>query len=104
MQCKSMNVKRRGLLAGACFAALLVAGIAGSAYAADYTPVTDARLLRRSFRGGEQTLASFRLVRSARLFDLDEVELDRRRTAKDRDHYADLALLRLHVFHDAVEV
>ena len=44
MQCKSMNVKRRGLLAGACFAALLVAGVAGSAYAADYTPVTDARL------------------------------------------------------------
>ena len=44
MQCKSMNVKRRGLLAGACFAALLVAGAAGSAYAADYTPVTDARL------------------------------------------------------------
>jgi alcohol dehydrogenase (cytochrome c) len=39
-----MNVKRRGLLAGACFAALLVAGVAGSAYAADYTPVTDARL------------------------------------------------------------
>ena len=34
----------RGLLAGACFAALLVAGAAGSAYAADYTPVTDARL------------------------------------------------------------
>ena len=44
MQCKSMNVKRRGLLAGACFAALLIAGAAGSAYAADYAPVTDARL------------------------------------------------------------
>jgi alcohol dehydrogenase (cytochrome c) len=44
MQCKSMKVKRRGLLAGACFAALLIAGVAGSAYAADYTPVTDARL------------------------------------------------------------
>jgi hypothetical protein len=40
MQCKSMNVKRRGLLAGACFAALLVAGVAGSAYAADYMPMT----------------------------------------------------------------
>ena len=44
MQCKSMTTKRRGLLAGACFAALLVAGAAGSAFAADYTPVTDARL------------------------------------------------------------
>src|ERR1700674_5594889 len=44
MQCKSMKVKRRGPLAGACFAALLIAGVAGSAYAADYTPVTDARL------------------------------------------------------------
>ena len=39
----SRHVKRRGLLAGACFA-LLIAGAAGSAYAADYTPVTDARL------------------------------------------------------------
>ena len=28
----------------ACFATLLVAGVAGSAYGADYTPVTDARL------------------------------------------------------------
>ena len=44
MQCKSMKVKRRGLLAGACLAALLITGFAGSAYAADYTPVTDARL------------------------------------------------------------
>ena len=44
MQCKSMKVKRRGLLAGACLAALLITGSAGSAYAADYTPVTDARL------------------------------------------------------------
>src|ERR1700674_4119070 len=44
MQCKSMKVKRRGPLAGACFAALLIAGVAGSAYAADYTPVTAARL------------------------------------------------------------
>ena len=44
MQCKSIKWKYRGLLAGACFATLLVAGAAGSAYAADYTPVTDARL------------------------------------------------------------
>ena len=44
MQCKSIKWKYRGLLAGACFATLLVAGAAGSAYGADYTPVTDARL------------------------------------------------------------
>ena len=44
MQCKSIKWKYRGLLAGACFATLLVAGAAGSAYGADYTAVTDARL------------------------------------------------------------
>ena len=44
MQCKSMTTKRRGLLAGACFAALLITGAVSSAYAADYAPVTDARL------------------------------------------------------------
>jgi len=44
MQCNSIKLTCRGLLAGVCFAAVLVAGAAGSAYAADYTPVTDARL------------------------------------------------------------
>ena len=44
MQSKSIKSTYRGLLAGACFATLLVAGAAGSAFAADYTPVTDARL------------------------------------------------------------
>ena len=44
MQCNPVALKCRGLLAGACFAALLVAGAAGSAFGADYTPVTDARL------------------------------------------------------------
>ncbi len=44
MQSTSIKSKYRGLLAGACFATLLVAGAAGSAFAADYTPVTDARL------------------------------------------------------------
>ena len=44
MQSKSIKSTYRGLLAGACFAALLVAGAAGSAFGADYTPVTDARL------------------------------------------------------------
>ncbi len=44
MQCKPIKSKYRGLLAGVCFVTLLVAGAAGSAYAADYTPVTDARL------------------------------------------------------------
>ena len=44
MKCNPVALKCRGLLAGACFATLLVAGAAGSAYAADYTPVTDARL------------------------------------------------------------
>ena len=39
----SRHVKRRGLLTGAWFA-LLIAGAARSAYAADYTPVTGARL------------------------------------------------------------
>jgi glucose dehydrogenase len=44
MQCNPVALKCRGLLAGACFAAFLVAGAAGSAFGADYTPVTDARL------------------------------------------------------------
>ena len=44
MQSKSIKSTYRGLLAGACFATLLVAGAAGSAFAADYAPVTDARL------------------------------------------------------------
>ena len=37
MQSTSIKSKYRGLLAGACFATLLVAGAAGSAFAADYT-------------------------------------------------------------------
>src|SRR3984885_2823904 len=44
MQSKSIKSTYRGLLARACFATLLVAGAAGSAFAADYAPVTDARL------------------------------------------------------------
>ena len=44
MQSKSVKSTYRGLLAGACFAALLVAGAASSAFGADYAPVTDARL------------------------------------------------------------
>jgi alcohol dehydrogenase (cytochrome c) len=44
MQSKSIKSTYRGLLAGACFATLLVAGAAGSAFGADYAPVTDARL------------------------------------------------------------
>jgi hypothetical protein len=38
-------IKPKGaVVGGACLAALLVAGSAGTAYSADYTPVTDARL------------------------------------------------------------
>ena len=44
MQSKSIKSTYRGLLAGACFATLLVAGAASSAFGADYAPVTDARL------------------------------------------------------------
>jgi alcohol dehydrogenase (cytochrome c) len=44
MRSKSLKSTYRGLLAGACLATLLAAGAAGSAFAADYTPVTDARL------------------------------------------------------------
>jgi alcohol dehydrogenase (cytochrome c) len=46
MQCSSIKLgSKRGLLAGACLASLLVAGSTGIAYSApDYTPVTDARL------------------------------------------------------------
>ncbi len=40
------TASKRGILASACLATLLVAGAAGSAYSAsDYTPVTDARLV-----------------------------------------------------------
>ena len=42
MQSKSIKSTYRGLLAGACFATLLVAGAASSAFGADYAPVTDA--------------------------------------------------------------
>jgi glucose dehydrogenase len=44
MQSKSLKSTYLGLLAGACLATLLAAGAASSAFAADYTPVTDARL------------------------------------------------------------
>ena len=44
MQCNSIKLGHRGLLAGACVASLLIAGATGSVYASDYTPVTDARL------------------------------------------------------------
>jgi hypothetical protein len=43
MRGKSLKTTCRGLLAGS-FATLLATGAAGSALAADYTPVTDARL------------------------------------------------------------
>src|SRR5947209_5761238 len=40
------TASKRGILASACLATLLVAGAAGSAYSAsEYTPVTDARLI-----------------------------------------------------------
>src|SRR6185295_12613243 len=38
------------------------------------------------------------------LLHLDEVELDGRRAAEDTDQDAQLPLLRLHLFHDPVEV
>src|SRR6185369_12798358 len=41
---------------------------------------------------------------SSGLLDLHEVELDGRRTPEDADQDAQLALLRLHLFDDAVEV
>ena len=53
MQCKSMKLKDRGLLAGACFAALLIAGVAGWASAGGL----QARDRRASHQSGTRKLA-----------------------------------------------